>query len=106
MRKKRSDRNHLIYRIINKMTGEFYIGITVLRGRAYKGSLKLRLKQHISRAINEDKNWKLCESIRLFGPEKFIIELVEVIRGKSEAHQKEISLIKNLNPQLNTSSCI
>ena len=105
MKKRRSDRNHLVYRIINKITGEFYIGITVLRGRAYKSSLKLRLKQHVSRALNEDKSWRLCNSIRSFGPDKFIIELLEVVRGKAEAHIKEINIIKELKPQLNTASC-
>lgn len=105
MRKRRTDRNHIIYRIVNKQTGEFYIGITVLQGRAYLGSIQKRFKQHVSRATNEDKDWKLCNSIREFGASAFQIEIFETIRGKRPAHAREVQLIKELKPQLNTSSC-
>jgi len=105
MRKRRTDRTHIIYRIVNKQTEEFYIGITVLQGRAYLGSIQKRLKQHISRATNEEKDWKLCNSIREYGAQSFKIEIFETIRGKKPAHSREVQLIKELKPQLNTSSC-
>ncbi len=104
MRKRRSDRNHIIYTIKNSVTGEFYIGITVCRGRAYLKSIKTRLKQHIHRALNEDRNWNLCRSIREYGPESFTIKIQECARGKAEAHRKEIELIKQYTPKLNTAS--
>jgi hypothetical protein len=105
MRKRRTDRTHIIYRIVNTQTNEFYIGITVLQGRAYLGSIQKRLKQHISRATNEEKDWKLCNSIREYGPSSFKIEIFETIRGKKPAHAREVQLIKELKPHLNTSSC-
>ena len=105
MRKRRTDRNHIIYRIVNTQTNEFYIGVTVLQGRAYLGSIQKRLKQHISRATNEEKDWKLCNSIREHGPTAFKIEIFETIRGKKPAHAREVQLIKELKPHLNTSSC-
>jgi hypothetical protein len=104
MRKKRSDRNHIIYRITNKVTGEFYIGITQCIGRAYLHSIKKRFKQHVSRAYNQELNWSLCNSIRQFGPEAFKIEVFEIVRGKSTAHSREVELIHELRPHLNVSS--
>jgi hypothetical protein len=104
MRKRRSDRNHIIYKIENTCTGEFYIGLTVLRGRAYLGSIKLRLKQHISRAQTQGLTWSLCESIRAYGPQSFTIQYLESVRGKQNAHTRETQLIKELQPSLNTTS--
>lgn len=104
MRKKRSDRNHIVYQIRNKQTEEFYIGITALRGRAYKFSIEKRWKQHISRAKTQDLNWSLCESIRQWGENSFEISILEVIRGKAEAHLREVQLIKERKPKLNTAS--
>ena len=104
MRKRRTDRNHIIYKIDNTCTGEFYIGVTVLRGAAYLGSVKLRLKQHISRAQTQDLQWTLCESIRTYGPQSFKISILETVRGKRPAHSRETELIKELQPPLNTTS--
>lgn len=104
MRKRRTDRTHIIYQITNTVTGEFYIGITVLQGRAYLGSLQKRWKEHVSRAMNENRDWKLCHSIREHGPQSFNIQIFETIRGKRPAHTREVYLIKDLQPQLNTSS--
>ena len=104
MRKKRSDRNHIVYQIRNKETEEFYIGITSLKGRAYKWSIEKRWKQHISRAKTQDLDWTLCNSIRQYGSDSFIISILEVIRGKAEAHFREVQLIHELKPQLNLAS--
>lgn len=104
MRKRRCDRNHIIYKIENTCTGEFYIGLTALRGRAYLGSIKLRLKQHISRAQTQNLTWTLCESIRTYGPQSFTIHYIESVRGKQNAHARETQLIKELQPSLNTVS--
>jgi group I intron endonuclease len=104
MRKRRSDRTHIIYKITNELNNEFYIGITVLQGRAFLGSLQKRWKEHVSRAIHETRNWNLCNAIREYGPQYFKIEIFETIRGKRSAHSREIQLIRELKPQLNTSS--
>jgi hypothetical protein len=54
--------------------------------------------------MNETRDWKLCNSIREFGPTSFTIEIFETIRGKKPAHTREVEIIKELQPQLNTAS--
>ena len=105
MRKKRSDRNHIIYKITNEVTNEIYIGITQCLGRAYLGSIKKRFKQHVSRAFNDNLEWSICRSIREYGEIAFKIEIHEIIRGKRLAHSRETEIIHELKPQLNTTSC-
>lgn len=104
MRKKRSDRNHIIYKIDNTITGESYIGVTQLIGRAYLQSIQRRWRQHVSRANTQNLDWKICESIRQYGPQAFTINVYEVIRGKSAVHARETEIIKQLKPVLNTTS--
>ena len=102
-RKRRSDRNHVIYQIVNQRTGAKYIGLTVL---SFSGSaertMNRRLQKHVQRALTETKEWGLCRAIRKYGAEKFMISKLEIVRGKAEAHQREVSLIKTLKPKLNT----
>lgn len=102
MRKKRSDRTHLVYRIVCAKTGAVYIGITVLCDSAVKRTLRNRLHRHFSRAEVQDKAWALCKAIRKYGRDNFTIELVGRVRGKLAAHTLEVSLIDTLNPKLNT----
>jgi len=101
-RKKRSDRNHIIYQLTNTITGEIYIGLTRVIGRAYKKSVLQRWKRHISRAKNQDLDWNLYLSIEEYGHEVFEHVILEIIRGKKPAHQREVDLIKELNPMLNS----
>lgn len=102
-RKKRTDRNHLIYLINNTETGEQYIGLTAL---SFKGNVRKtlhrRMQKHLQRARAENKDWGLCESLRTYGPEKFTYSLMDVVRGKKQAHIVETALIKEHNPALNT----
>jgi len=102
-RKRRSDRNHVIYQIVNQRTGAKYIGLTAL---AFRGSvhrtITRRFQKHVQRAMTETKDWGLCRAIRKYGPEKFTVSMLEVVRGKAEAHQRETVLIKKINPKLNT----
>lgn len=103
-RKRRSDRKHIVYRIDNTITGEFYIGITVVIGNAFRKSLYGRFKKHIHRATFENKVWNLCNSIREYGEKAFVPTILEHINGKLNAHQRENELIKLLNPQLNSTN--
>lgn len=98
-RKKRSDRRHIVYSITNAVTGDFYIGIT--QGFRQK-DLKVRTQKHIRRALTEDKSWALCCAIRSYGAEVFIPQIVEVVRGKTNAHALERQLIGEYLPTLNT----
>ena len=95
--KKRCDRNHVIYRMI--VGDQSYIGLTVANGRAFGKAVKLRVQKHISRAMIEQKDWSICEALR--GAEVVEYEVLEVIRGRKPAHQRERVLIKELEPTLN-----
>ena len=97
MRKKRSDRNYILYSL--NVNGESYIGLTVANGRAYWNALKLRVQKHISRSIREDKDWSLCKAIR--NADVIEYEVLEVIRGRADAYQRERELIKQYQPSLN-----
>jgi len=102
MRKRRSDRSHIIYQLTNTVTEEIYIGVTVAVGKAYHKSVKDRLRRHIVRATNETKNWNLCESIRTYGGNAFKWDIVDRVRGKAAAHSRETELIHALRPALNS----
>ena len=104
-RRKRNDRNHLVYKITNKETGEFYIGVTAVTGRAFRRSAKLRFMKHVSRARCESKDWALYEDMRNYRGEEietYKWEVVKVIRGKEAVHKFEVNLIDKLKPSLNT----
>ena len=102
-RKKRSDRTHILYEIV--VAGRFsYIGLTVKSQSTINKSVTLRLKKHFERARNEDKNWPLYSAIKKYGTDKVSISVVEVVRGKLNAHKKEVELIKTLKPKLNLAS--
>lgn len=99
-RKKRTDRNHVIYQLTCVDTGDTYIGITVLRGRAIQKSVATRFQQHCYRAETQDKDWSLCNALRKF--ENWTHEVIEIVRGKKEAHARERELIAMFQPALNT----
>jgi len=98
VRKKRNDRNYIIYRVT--IGDEIYVGLTVAVGRGYWKSVKIRVQKHISRALNEDKDWTMCNCIRE-SDETIYYEILEVIRGRKNAYQRERELILELEPSLN-----
>jgi hypothetical protein len=100
-RKRRSDRNHVVYRITCLVTGERYIGITVVSGRAFQKSVKIRWHRHLYHALIEKREYPLQIAIREHGPSAFTHELLCVIRGKQEAHDYEKALIQAEMPELN-----
>jgi hypothetical protein len=102
MRKKRSDRNHVIYQVTCVDTGDSYIGLTVALGQAYLKSVKIRWQKHVSRARREDKNWNFCRALRKLADCEWQYEVVEVVRGRKPAHQRERELIAAYEPSLNT----
>ena len=98
MRKKRSDRNHVLYQLtIGEQT---YIGLTAAIGQAYLRSVKVRVQKHISRAKKESKDWAICEALR--SDEVVQYEVIEVVRGRKAAHSREREYIKEWAPSLNT----
>lgn len=100
MRKKRSDRNYVLYRLV--MGSESYVGLTVSNGRAYLRSVKVRVQKHLSRARREDKNWSLYAFLRENEEVQVCYEVLEVVRGRKPAYQRERELIADLEPTLNT----
>ena len=102
-RKRRSDRNHVIYVITNQVTGEQYVGLTVLGyGGSVKRTLHRRMQKHMQRALAEDKGWTLSRSLREYGAESFMYGVLEVVRGKKPAHSRETELINTYRPAMNT----
>ena len=102
MRKKRNDRNHVIYQITCVDTGDFYIGLTVAQGRAFLNSVKVRLQKHFSAAKCDGKDWVFAEFLRKNEDSQYTYEVVEVVRGRAAAHKRERELIAFHEPTLNT----
>jgi hypothetical protein len=102
MRKKRSDRNYVLYQVTCEDTGDSYVGLTVSQGRAFLRSVKVRWQKHVSRAVRENKPWYFCEFLRSMPDAEYTYQVVEVIRGRKNAYQRERELIREISPTLNT----
>ena len=100
-RKRRQDTKHVIYCITNTVTGEQYVGITVC-GQQVRKALRVRIQKHVRRAVTENKDWALCQSIRDYGSEAHTYGVLEFVRGRKPAHARERELIRMYNPQLNS----
>lgn len=102
-RKRRNDRNHILYYIQDVVTLEYYIGLTAL---SYKGNvrktLNRRCQKHMQRAMTENKDWGLSVALRTRGAERFVYGPVQIVRGKKAAHTRETELINTMQPALNT----
>ena len=101
-RKKRSDRNHLIYGITCETTGEQYIGVTVVKKSAQWKTLYERWQGHLYKAYVTQEQWELPTTIRKYGYEAFSLSILDVVRGKKAAFAAEAALINNSNTTLNT----
>ena len=100
-RKKRTDRNHIIYELV--IAGKRYIGVTAKTESTVLKSVRARAAKHWYRARTEDKAWLLCAALRELGcKEEIEIRVHEIIRGKAEAHKREVELRRQFNPELNT----
>jgi hypothetical protein len=100
-RKKRVDRNHIIYEL--RVNGLNYIGVTAKTESTVLKSVRVRANKHFYRAKTEDKNWLLCAELRKLNSKDDIEILVhEVVRGKAEAHKREVEIRRTVRPVLNT----
>ena len=97
IRKKRNDRNYILYEL--RVDNRTYIGLTVSQGRAFLRSVKVRVQKHISRAFVENKDWSLCHAIQ--NAESISYSVIEVVRGRKNAYQRERELIAEYAPKLN-----
>jgi len=101
IRKKRTDRNHIIYEL--RVNGLNYIGVTAKTESTINKSVLARAAKHFYRAKTEGKNWLLCQALRSLQDKSEIEVLVhEVVRGKAQAHKREVELRRILKPALNT----
>jgi hypothetical protein len=100
-RKKRTDRNHIIYEI--RTAKGSYIGVTAKTETTVLKSIRSRAAKHFYRAKKDGKEWLLCQVLRGYNSKDEIdIRAVEMIRGKAAAHVRERELIAALMPALNT----
>jgi len=100
-RKKRVDRNHIIYEL--RVNGGNYIGVTAKTETTVLKSVRARAAKHWYRALREDKQWSLCVALReLTSKDEIEILVHEIVRGKAEAHRREVQLRRMINPTLNT----
>jgi hypothetical protein len=100
-RKKRVDRNHIIYEL--RVNGLSYIGVTAKTETTVNKSVLARAAKHFYRAKKEDKAWALCHALRKLNDKSEIEVFVhEIIRGKAEAHRREVEIRRMLKPVLNT----
>lgn len=101
MRAKRSDRNHIIYAIVGPQGT--YIGVTAKTESTVLKSLRARIAKHYYRAQKETKDWALCQLLRGYSSKEDVdVRVLEIVRGKREAHARERELIRELNPFYNT----
>ena len=103
LRKVRNDRNHIIYMLQNNHTGSTYIGVSAMIGQAKKKTLDERFRRHLSRATHEGKDWELHKALRRFpNRDDWHKVILEVVRGRKNAHQRERVLIAEFAADLNT----
>lgn len=101
MRAKRSDRNHIIYQIVGPQG--VYVGVTAKTESTVLKSVRSRVAKHWYRAQRETKSWALCELLRSYESKDDIdVRVLEIVRGKREAHARERELIRAMNPFYNT----
>jgi hypothetical protein len=100
-RKKRVDRNHIIYEL--RVNGASYIGVTAKTESTVNKSVLARAAKHFYRAKKEAKDWALCHALRTLSDKSEIeVYVHEIIRGKAEAHRREVEIRRMLKPVLNT----
>jgi hypothetical protein len=64
--------------------------------------VKVRVQKHLSRAKQENKDWSLYSFLRENPDVTIQYEVLEVVRGRKPAHQRERQLIAEFAPTLNT----
>lgn len=101
-RKKRSDRNHVIYQLTVPGHGT-YIGVTVKDTASAQKSALRRFAKHWYRLKDPAKNqWLLYRALAHVARDSVLVEVLAQIRGKTAAHELEVRLRRQLKPNLNT----
>ena len=71
-----------IYKISNTINDKVYIGQTIR-------PLEERFQRHLNDAMNNVLDTHFARAIRLYGPDKFFIELIDTANSQEELTQKE-----------------
>ena len=98
----RADRRHVVYRRVYPPTGVSYIGITAVIDRSPDRSVRKRWTQHLWHARVGGREGPLADLIRVCGDDPWLVQVVEVVKGKAVAHDLEMRLIRDESPSLNT----
>lgn len=86
--------NSGIYKIANKVTGDFYIGSAV--------DLKSRLRSHKSKLKNQNHfNYILQEEYNKYGIDNLMFETIEFVEDKNNLIAKEQYYLDSLKPEYN-----
>lgn len=102
MRKRRTDRNHLVYQLTVPGQGT-YIGVTVKDTNSAIKSAQRRFSKHWYRLKDPAKShWLLYQALATTTREAVKVEVLAIVRGKQAAHDYERDLIRTLRPNLNT----
>jgi len=80
----------IVYKITNIETKMMYIGITTT-------SLKLRFRRHIEATYDQSKTSYMCNAIRKYGKDKFIIDEIDSASTIEELSNKEQFYIEKYN---------
>ena len=98
---KNSLRNHIIYEL--RVPQGNYIGVTAKTETTVLKSVRARAAKHFYRAKTENKDWTLCIALRELNDKNEIEILVhEIVRGKADAHRREVEIRRAVKPTLNT----
>ena len=89
-RRTRSDRKHVIYRLTHPGTGDTYVGITAMIGRSADRSVRKRWTQHLWHARVAGREGPLADLIRLRGDDPWIVQVVEVVKGRAASDALEL----------------
>ena len=79
-----------IYKISNTINNKVYIGQTVR-------PIEERFHRHLNDAMNNVLDTHFARAIRLYGPDKFFIELIDTANSQEELTQKERDYIIQYN---------
>lgn len=82
-----------IYKIINKINGDFYIGKTIYDSQS-------RFRRHRNTANTGSSYW-LHNAMRKYGYENFSVEVIEEVDNEELLNEREIFWIEKLNPKYN-----
>lgn len=89
---------YLVYRIKNKANGKSYIGITAR-------SIKDRFEEHLSRARCGQRNSRLYDAIRKYGPNGFTVEKIAEALSEKDTRKLETVYINNFDSYNNGYNC-